>query len=233
MTIHSFALSCNRELSSFHGEEVNSVWAESAEGRGEHCCNGQTVRMMPGVTPTKGRLLLATPPLEDPNFDRTVIYMLEHHEDGALGVVINRPTDESLVEPLERWIDLQSAPGTVFDGGPVEPDALIALALANRPITEPSDELSPVSGRVVSADLTTDPAFVAATVSAVRIFRGYAGWGPGQLEGEIDAGAWLVLDAEPSDVFASEPNQLWRTVLRRQRGRLAWLAAAPDDLSAN
>ena len=121
----------------------------------------------------------------------------------------------------------------LFDGGPVEPDALIALALAHRPITEPRDELSPVSGRVVSADLTTDPAFVAAMVSAVRIFRGYAGWGPGQLEGEIDAGAWLVLDAEPSDVFASEPNQLWRTVLRRQRGRLAWLAAAPDDLSAN
>ena len=74
---------------------------------------------------------------------------------------------------------------------------------------------------------------MAASVEAVRIFRGYAGWGPGQLENEIDAGAWLVLDAEPGDLFDAEPDVLWRTVLRRQGGRLAWLADAPDDLSAN
>jgi putative transcriptional regulator len=121
----------------------------------------------------------------------------------------------------------------VFAGGPVETDALIALALANTPVTEPTEDLSPVAGRVASADLTADPAFVAARVSAVRVFRGYAGWGPGQLEGEILAGAWLVLDAEPDDVFDSRPDDLWRTVLRRQGGRLGWLANAPDDLSAN
>lgn len=189
--------------------------------------------MIPGASQTKGRLLLATPPLEDPNFDRTVIYVIEHHTDGALGVVINRPSEESLDEPLDRWDDLQASPGSVFLGGPVEPDALIALALAKEPVDEPTEELAPVSGRVVSADLTTDPAFVAGILDAVRIFRGYAGWGPGQLEGEIDAGAWLVLDARPEDVFADEPDDLWRTVLRRQGGRLAWLATAPDDLSAN
>ena len=189
--------------------------------------------MLPGATPTKGRLLVATPPLEDPNFDRTVIYVLEHHDDGALGVVVNRPTDETLDEPLDRWIDLQASPASVFLGGPVEPNALIALALSDDPVDEPTDELSPVAGRVSSADLTTDPAIVAGQVTAVRIFRGYAGWGPGQLEGEIETGAWLVLDAEPDDVFDHEPDDLWRTVLRRQGGRLAWLANAPDDLSAN
>lgn len=189
--------------------------------------------MISGSGPTKGRLLVATPPLEDPNFDRTVIYVLEHHDDGALGVVLNRPTDEQLGEPLERWEELQATPQRVFEGGPVEPDALIALALANEPLVEATDELSPVSGRVASADLTTDPAFVAGVVSALRVFRGYAGWGAGQLEGEIAVGAWLVLDAEPGDVFASQPRELWRTVLRRQGGRLAWLAGAPDDLSAN
>lgn len=183
--------------------------------------------------PTKGRLLVATPPLDDPNFDRTVVYMLEHHDEGALGVVINRPSGEELGEPLDRWNDLQTAPGSVFVGGPVETDALIALALSKRPLTEATEELSPVAGRVASADLTVDPAFVAAQVSAVRVFRGYAGWGPGQLEGEIEAGAWLVLDAEPDDVFATEPEHLWRSVLRRQGGRIAWLAGAPDDLSAN
>jgi putative transcriptional regulator len=121
----------------------------------------------------------------------------------------------------------------VFDGGPVEPDALIALALTNQPLVEATDELSPVAGRVTSADLSTDPAFVAGVVSTVRVFRGYAGWGPTQLDGEIDAGAWLVVDAEPDDVFTDRPAELWRTVLRRQGGRLAWLANAPDDLNAN
>ena len=193
----------------------------------------QTGAVLPGASPTKGRLLVATPPLEDPNFDRTVIYVLEHHDDGALGVVVNRPTGEQLGEPLDRWSDLQATPAAVFLGGPVEPNALIALALSDRPVDADSDELSPVAGRVSSADLSTDPAFVAARVTAIRIFRGYAGWGPGQLEGEIEAGAWLVLDAEPNDVFDDQPDDLWRTVLRRQGGRLAWLADAPDDLSAN
>ncbi len=189
--------------------------------------------VIPGSVLTKGRLLVATPPLDDPNFDRTVVYVLEHHHEGAIGVVINRPTDESLEDPLDRWEDLQAPPGSVFLGGPVEPDALIALAHAKSPVTEMSDELSPILGRVASADLTTDPAIVAALVKSVRIFRGYAGWGPGQLEGEIEAGAWLVLDAEPDDVFAPAPDHLWRTILRRQGGRLAWLADAPNDLSTN
>lgn len=200
---------------------------------GEHRRNRQNGPVIPGSSPTKGRLLVATPPLEDPNFDRTVVYMLEHHDEGALGVVINRPTAEALEEPLERWHDLQVAPHTVFHGGPVEPNALIALALSREPLGEATDELTPVSGRVASADLSSDPALVVGEVTAVRVFRGYAGWGPGQLEGEIEAGAWLVLDAEPDDVFVADPADLWRSVLRRQGGRLAWLATAPDDLSAN
>jgi len=194
---------------------------------------GTLVVMFLGPAPTKGRLLVATPPLEDPNFDRTVVYMLEHHDQGALGVIINRPTPEQLAEPLDRWSELQPSPGSMFLGGPVETDALIALALTKQPLDEATDELAPVSGTIASADLTTDPVFVAARVDAVRVFRGYAGWGPGQLESEIEAGAWLVLDAEPTDVFATEPDALWRTVLRRQGGRLAWLAEAPDDLSSN
>lgn len=193
----------------------------------------QTGAVLPGSSPTKGRLLVATPPLEDPNFDRTVVYVIEHQSDGALGVVINRPTDEDLDEPLDRWDDLQAEPARVFHGGPVEPDALIALALAKRPVDDATEELTPISGRVVSADLTTDPAIVAASLESLRVFRGYAGWGPGQLEGEIEAGAWLVLDADPTDVFDARPDDLWRAVLRRQGGRLSWLAGAPDDLSSN
>ena len=189
--------------------------------------------MLPGALPTKGRLLVATPPLEDPHFDRTVVFVLEHHDDGAIGVVINRPSIESLDEPLDRWIDLQSAPSAVFSGGPVEENALIALAETTVVMLEGDEHLSPILGTIASADLSADPALVAAEVRGVRVFRGYAGWGPGQLEVEIEAGAWLVLDSEPGDIFSSEPDELWRTVLRRQPGRLAWLADAPDDLSSN
>ncbi|MET0145574.1 MAG: YqgE/AlgH family protein [Ilumatobacteraceae bacterium] len=189
--------------------------------------------MIPGSPPTKGRLLLATPPLEDPNFDRTVIYVLEHHNEGALGLVLNRPSPEELDEPLDRWADLQTLPSRVFVGGPVEPDALIALARTRQPIDEADEHLAPLSGDIASADLAADPTTVIPSISALRVFRGYSGWGPGQLEGEIDAGAWLVLDPDPSDVFTTDPDELWRAVLRRQPGRLAWLAEAPDDLSAN
>lgn len=194
---------------------------------------GHTGAMFGSTVQTKGRLLVATPPLEDPNFDRTVIFVLEHHDEGAIGVVLNRPTVESLDEPLDRWIDLQSVPSSVFGGGPVETSALIALASAKKPLDEETEHLSPIAGDIVSADLTADPAIVAADVDGVRIFRGYAGWGAGQLDDEITAGAWLVLDAEPGDVFSDDPESLWHHVLRRQPGRLSWLALAPDDLSLN
>lgn len=182
---------------------------------------------------TKGRLLVATPPLEDPNFDRTVIYVLEHHEDGAIGLVLNRPSDEALEAPLDRWIDLQTAPSSVFTGGPVETNAMIGMATTKVVVEEPIEHITPISGLIASTDLSADPALVAAHVDSVRVFRGYAGWSGGQLNAEIDEGAWLVLDAEIEDVFSDRPDELWHTVLKRQPGRLSWLALAPDDLSLN
>jgi putative transcriptional regulator len=176
---------------------------------------------------------VATPPLEDPNFDRSVVFMLEHHERGALGVIINRPTPELLGPPLERWRDLLAQPAAIFAGGPVETDALVALAHTPVPVEDPDATLSPVTTEVMSADLSSDPLLLTDKVRKVRVFRGYAGWGPGQLEGEIETGAWLVVDSATEDLFATAPEELWREVLRRQPGRLAWLANAPDDLQAN
>ena len=182
---------------------------------------------------TKGRLLLATPALTEPSFDRAVVYVLEHHEDGAIGLVLNRPTEHALAEPLDRWIDLQTTPSTVFSGGPVDMNAMIGLAITKVPVTETTELLTPISGVIASTDLSADPAIAAAHVDSVRVFRGYAGWGGGQLEAELDEGAWIVLDAEVDDVFSDRPDELWRTVLRRQPGRLSWLALAPDDLNLN
>ena len=185
-----------------------------------------------GSSPTKGRLLLATPPLEDPNFDRTVIYVLEHHDEGALGLVLNRPMDERLGEPLDAWVELQSQPSQIFAGGPVEPEALIALARTTGQVDD-EEHLAPLNADIASADLSADPVLMQGSITELRVFRGYAGWGPGQLDGEIEAGAWMVLDTEPSDLFTDHPDELWRSVLRRQPGRLAWLASAPDDLADN
>ena len=195
--------------------------------------------VLPGPAPTRGRLLVATPMLDDPNFDRSVVYMVEHHDEGALGLVLNRPSGEELVDPLEGWVTAQSAPSTVFSGGPVEPDALIALARLEHRVTAGSTDdddanyLAPLTGEIASADLAADPALVIGQINALRVFRGYAGWEPGQLEAEIESGSWIVVDSETSDVFTEDPEDLWRRVLRRQPGRLGWLAEAPDDLAWN
>ena len=178
----------------------------------------------------KGMLLVATPPLDDPNFDRTVVYMLEHNNDGAVGVVLNRPLGEVPPDDIARWEKYLSLPAEIFGGGPVEFDALIALALLNEP-----DEgaWSQIVGDLGSVDLTRDPALAASGVVSARVFRGYSGWAPLQLEDELEEGAWMVLPAEAGDVFTPHPEALWRAVLRRQGGRLAWVAEAPDDLSTN
>lgn len=190
------------------------------------------------MSPTKGRLLVATPLLEDPNFDRSVVYVVEHHDEGALGLILNRPSPESLNDPLDGWVSAQSEPAQVFSGGPVEPDALIALARVGSEIhrSDEDDEasyLAPLAGDIASADLAADPALVVGSITELRVFRGYSGWDAGQLEAEIESGSWIVLDSDPSDVFTADPDELWRAVLRRQPGRLGWLADAPDDLAWN
>jgi putative transcriptional regulator len=177
-----------------------------------------------------GRLLVATPALSDPNFDRSVVLLLDHDREGALGVVLNRPTPVGVSEVLEPWASLAGEPGVVFQGGPVALDAALALAVV--PGAGPLGWRR-VHGSIGLVDLEAPPEVLAAEVGSLRIFAGYAGWGPEQLEGELDEGAWYVVESEPGDVSAPEPEQLWRTVLRRQRGSLALLATYPDDPSLN
>lgn len=185
---------------------------------------------------TKGRLLLAAPPLVDPNFARSVVLMLEHTESGALGLVLNRPSAEENVPGLEAWEHLVAPPSVVFGGGPVDTDALIGLARADRPAGPDGFAAlpdAPMPAGLGTVDLELPPDEVAEQFSGLRIFRGYAGWGAGQLDAELDLGGWIVLPAEPGDVFTETPDDLWRAVLRRQPGRLGWLAGCPDDLSWN
>lgn len=185
-----------------------------------------------GSTPTRGRLLVAGPPLEDPNFRRTVVFMIEHNDDGALGVVLNRPSPIDIADALPQWVGLAAAPPAVFIGGPVEQGAVLGLG---RLVDDAAPEgLTPVHAGIGVLDLEADPARLQGDVGGVRLFTGYAGWGPGQLEAELAMGGWFVVDAEPSDVTTTAPDDLWRAVLRRQPDEdLALLALFPDDLSAN
>ena len=182
---------------------------------------------------TRGRLLVATPPLLDPNFVRTVVLMLEHSGDGALGVVLNRPTETQLSEVLPAWGDLAVAPGVVHLGGPVETDGMIGLALLATvdPVDLPGvRELWPGVGTV---DLEDPVAVVEGFVRGVRCFVGYAGWGPDQLEDELATGSWFVVDRDSDDLWSPEPEGLWQAVLRRQPGALAQYAHCPPDPSVN
>jgi putative transcriptional regulator len=149
-------------------------------------------------TPLKGRLLVATPNLGDPNFERTVVLVLEHGDEGALGVVLNRPSGLDLAEPLPEWARAAADPPVVFIGGPVAPSAAVCLARVTRAGGAGAVGWEPVLGPVGTLDLDSDPDEAIPSLQEIRVFAGYAGWGPGQLEGEIAAGGWFVVDAESS-----------------------------------
>ncbi len=186
---------------------------------------------MTEVSSLTGRLLVATPALADPNFDRAVVLLLDHDEEGSLGVVLNRPTPVDVGDILESWGGLAGDPGVVFQGGPVSLDSALGLAVI------PGDEgplgWRRVHGAIGLVDLETPPELLARALGSLRIFAGYAGWGPGQLENELTEGAWYVVESEPGDVSSPRPERLWRAVLRRQRSELAMVATYPDDPSLN
>ncbi len=180
----------------------------------------------------RGRLLVATPDLADPNYFRTVVLMLEHSDEGALGVVLNRPArDTTVAEPLPAWAPLAVEPPVVFVGGPVQPEA--AIGLARRAGSADPDGFAPLADDLGTVDLGRDPVDVAPPVDRLRVFAGYSGWGARQLDGELDAGGWFVVDADPSDLWTAEPETLWRAVLRRQSGKERLFAEFPLEPGLN
>jgi len=190
-----------------------------------------------GSDPNAGKLLVATPLLGDPNFRRAVVLIVEHEtSEGTLGVVLNRPTPIPVAQVLDQWTELASDPSVVFKGGPVAPTSALALALVpgtDEPLGWRALDGAPALARLGLLDLDTPPSVLAPAIQSLRVYAGYAGWSPGQLEGEIDEGAWHVVPAEPGDVFAPDPESLWRSVLRRQEGELAFLATYPEDPGLN
>ncbi len=185
-----------------------------------------------GVEP--GALLVAAPGLVDPNFRRTVVFVIDHRESGTLGVVLNRPSEVAVIDVLPSWGRHTSRPQAVFVGGPVEQKTALCLA-ALRPGQKPGSITGVVGvrGPVALVDLDSDPENLAPMLRGLRVFAGYSGWDSGQLAGEIGRGDWMVMPALPDDVMAPPGMDLWGRVLRRQGMPLALLATHPVDVERN
>jgi putative transcriptional regulator len=179
-----------------------------------------------------GMLLVATPQLLDPNFADTVVLMLDVDAGGALGVVLNRPSDVPVAQVLSGWDDTTSAPGVLFRGGPVATEGALAVGLL-RDLDDVPVGFRAVDGRLGLVDLDTPVELVTGSLSGMRIFAGYAGWGAQQLEAEIEEGSWYVVPGEAPDVLRDDTELLWRDVMKRQPGELAWHSTRPVDPELN
>lgn len=180
---------------------------------------------------TRHRLLVSVPDLGDANFDQTVVYVVEHDEDGALGVVLNRPSETEVQAHLPDLVLPVVSPQVFFVGGPVSVGGLLALgraAVGAEPVNATT-----VSGPIVIVDPEALIEGKVAGLDAIRLFTGYSGWAAGQLEAEIAAGTWHVSEAMADDVLCADPAALWRNVMRRQGGRVAAQGLYPDDPSVN
>jgi len=180
------------------------------------------------VESLRGHLLIAGPSLLDPNFWRTVVLVGEHSEEGALGVVLNRSSETPVEEALPELTLLAEDLGAVHVGGPVQPSAVVVLA----DFVDPDAAETLVLDSVGFLPSEVEPDTLG-ELRRARVYAGYAGWGPGQLDGELEDGSWIVEPARPEDVFTDDPESLWSDVLRRKGGPFAVLAAMPPDPSLN
>ena len=170
----------------------------------------------------RGQLLIASPELAD-MFRRSVVLVLEHSPDGAMGLVLNRPSEYAVDDAVPGLSGLVDPGDLVRVGGPVEPEAVLALG----EFAVPAEAQQLIVGSVGLLDPERDEA----TLGRVRVYAGYAGWAPGQLDGEIEAGAWFVEPAEPEDPFLE--LDLWPAALQRKGGEYALLSRLPADPSLN
>ena len=176
----------------------------------------------------RGQLLVAGPSLLDPNFRRTVVLVGEHGEEGAMGVVLNRPSETEVEDAVPPLAGLSGVDDLVFVGGPVQPQAVVVLG----DFVEPENAGALVVGSIGFLPGDTEPDEIGELTRA-RVFAGYAGWAPGQLEAELEEGSWIVEPALPEDVFTDRPDELWSDVLRRKGSEYSVIALMPEDPRLN
>jgi putative transcriptional regulator len=176
-----------------------------------------------------GQLLLASPALSDPNFERTVVLIGVHSDEGAMGIVLNRPSETTIGEAAPQLEQTLEESDPVYVGGPVQPTSIVFLA----EFLDPTPAGLLVLGRIGFPAPDAELEQLAEATARVRVFAGFAGWGEGQLEAEIDRGDWIAHTALPQDVFTDVPRRLWSDVLTRKGGSYALIARMPEDPSVN
>ena len=171
-----------------------------------------------------GSLLLASPSMHEETFECTVIFILEHDESGSMGLVLNRPSDMLVSDALPDFGNLAN-PDRLFLGGPVEQGTALVLA-------EPLDPAAPgmhfMHQGIGLLDLTNDedPRI---SIERARVFSGYAGWGPRQLETELRNGAWIIAKCDPQDLWNTDHQTLWARIMARQGNFSEFLAEYPSQ----
>lgn len=180
------------------------------------------------VDSLRGKLLVASPALADPNFARTVVLITEHNEEGAMGIVLNRPAETLVAEAIPE-LAVIAPEETLFVGGPVQPNAIVLLA----EFTDLDAAAWIVAADVGLAAADRDLDELADAVKRGRLYAGYSGWGPGQLEAELELDSWIVEPPLPAELFPDDPDRLWSDVLARKGGQYALIARMPEDPSMN
>jgi len=175
----------------------------------------------------QGKLLVSSPSLVDPNFRKTVVLIAHHDDDGAMGLVLSRPSELPAVDAVPALEGLPGASDPVFVGGPVQPEAFMVLA----EFDDVEEAAAPIMEGLGFMPADSEPDDL--SIRRMRLFAGYSGWGAGQLEMELDETSWIVVDAEADDAFADDPDELWRTVLQRKGGPFALMENMPFDPSLN
>jgi putative transcriptional regulator len=177
----------------------------------------------------RGHLMIAGPTLLDPNFWRTVVLVVEHTEEGALGLVLNRPSETTVGDAVPQLAELVDPNDRLYIGGPVQPSSVIVLA----EFEDPGDAALLAFDDVGVLGTGSSAEEPVAGVRSGRPFVGHAGWGPGQLDSELERGDWIVESARLEDAFTESPHDLWSQVLTRKGGSYALVARMPPDPSVN
>jgi putative transcriptional regulator len=177
----------------------------------------------------RGQLLIAGPALRDPTFWRTVVLVIEHTDDGALGLVLNRPSETTVADAAPQLEELIDPDDELFIGGPVQPSAVIVLA----EFEDAGDAALIAFADVGVLGSSAAPQQPQSGVRSGRAFAGHAGWGPGQLDAELERGDWILEPARREDAFSPDPPALWTAVLTRKGGSYTLVARMPPDPSVN
>lgn len=177
----------------------------------------------------RGKLLIASPTLLDPNFRRTVVLIASHDRDGALGVVLNRPSPMRVADAVGHLAPLCGGYDRLYSGGPVAPDAVLLIA----EFDDHSLAALLIDGDLGLPSIDADPELLVDGVRRARCFAGHSGWAPGQLENELAQESWIIEQRSGDDAWTQAGPELWSTVLERKGGEYALLARMPIDPSVN